>query len=95
MDMVETKNTKENTLTQLTKLSIKEILKKDESKFLEFKSSIKYDYELERQNKQLVEPILKTICAFLNTEGGILIIGYNDNDDKILGLSEDYKLIDN
>ena len=94
MDMVETKNTKENTLTQLTKLSIKEILKKDESKFLEFKSSIKYDYELEGQNKQLVEPILKTICAFLNTEGGILIIGYNDNDDKILGLSEDYKLID-
>ena len=79
-------------LTQLTKLNIKEILKKDESKFLEFKSSIKYDYKLEKQNKDLVQPILKTICAFLNTGGGILVIGYNDNDSKILGLSEDYKV---
>ena len=35
--------------------------------------------------------IVKTVVAFLNAEGGTLIIGVED-DGKVFGLAEDYKL---
>jgi predicted HTH transcriptional regulator len=36
------------------------------------------------------EVILKTIAAFLNTQGGILLIGVND-DGEAIGLANDYR----
>ena len=75
----------------LCNLPLTQIFKEDESIILEFKSSLKYSYDEKKADKQLVLVILKTICAFLNTLGGILIVGVAD-DKKILGLSEDYKV---
>ena len=31
--------------------------------------------------------ILKCVCAFLNTKGGTIWLGVNDNDGKIIGVS--------
>jgi energy-coupling factor transporter ATP-binding protein EcfA2 len=54
----------------------------------EFKSSIRWDYRQEKINKELKKSVLETIVAFLNTNGGKLIIGVND-EKKIIGIEKD------
>lgn len=65
------------------------IINKGETDKIEFKSSLRWDYRQEKVNKALEHVIVKTISAFLNTDGGILFIGVGD-DGKILGLKNDY-----
>jgi LPXTG-motif cell wall-anchored protein len=68
------------------------LIEKGESNQLEFKSSLRWDYRLKQSNKALELVIIKTISAFLNSHGGSLIIGIND-DGEILGLDYDYQSI--
>ncbi|MBG29427.1 MAG: hypothetical protein CMI31_05430 [Opitutae bacterium] len=70
-------------------ISIDELIMEGESKHLEFKSSLRWDYREQRVNKSLEEVVLKTIAAFNNTDGGILVIGVDD-DGEFLGLQNDY-----
>lgn len=65
------------------------IIKKGESDTIEFKSSLRYDYRQECTNKKLELVIAKTVSAFLNSDGGILFIGVDD-DGNTLGLEKDY-----
>lgn len=60
-----------------------------ETSRLEFKSSARWDYKEGRLNKDLEHSIIKTIAAFMNTDGGVLIIGVSD-DKQVLGLEPDY-----
>ncbi len=69
-----------------------DILKNDESRTLEFKSSLRWDYRQEKVNPELEKVIFKTIAAFGNTDGGILLIGVDD-DKNILGLENDFKTL--
>lgn len=69
--------------------SVKEILEDDENRYLEFKSSLRWDYRQEKVNPELEKVIFKTIAAFGNTDGGILLIGVDD-DKNILGLEPDF-----
>lgn len=83
----------------LIQLNIEEISKKPsdnihsnigkEDNYREFKSSIYYNYNntLDVEKQSFV--ILKTICGFLNSQGGSLFIGVNDKGD-IIGLSNEY-----
>jgi hypothetical protein len=71
---------------------IKKLIQKGETESVEFKSSLRYDYNTHSVNKGLEKPILKTIAAFLNSGGGILVIGIND-EGEALGLSEDFKTL--
>ncbi|MGM0482721.1 MAG: AlbA family DNA-binding domain-containing protein [Patescibacteria group bacterium] len=64
------------------------LLNREESKTLEFKSSLRWDYRQDKVNKDLEKVIAKTVAAFLNTEGGILFIGVDDNGEA-LGLEKD------
>jgi predicted HTH transcriptional regulator len=43
--------------------------------------------------KALEKSALKSICAFLNTDGGVLIIGVTDKERTILDLENDYKTL--
>lgn len=72
--------------------TIKEILKEDENRYLEFKSSARWDYRQEKTNPELEKVILKTLAAFGNTDGGILLIGVDD-DKNIIGLEKDIKTL--
>ena len=72
--------------------NLEEEIKKGESDFLEFKSSLRWDYRQEIKNKLLEQVVAKTISAFLNSNGGILLIGVNDNG-AILGLEKDYSTL--
>lgn len=77
--------------TALKELSIDEIIdliERGESENVEFKSSLRWDYNLQKMNHFLEIVILKTITAFTNASGGVLFIGVDD-DFKILGLEPD------
>ncbi len=65
------------------------LLKNDESRYLEFKSSLRWDFRQEKVNPDLENVILKTIAAFGNSDGGVLLIGVSD-DKSIIGLDKDY-----
>ena len=70
--------------------SVSELLELSESEFLEFKSTLKWDIRLERANPLLIGEIIKTIAGFLNNKGGVLIIGYDDDNNVLYGLEKDY-----
>jgi len=78
------------------RLSDEELLRRlidgGESSFLEFKSSLRWDYREEKPNKELEAVIVKSIAAFNNHEGGTLLIGVSD-DGESLGLQPDYSCL--
>lgn len=67
-----------------------EMIDGGENNYVEFKSTLRWDMREERVNKDLEKVIAKTISAFMNSEGGTLFIGVDD-EGKILGLQNDYK----
>ena len=65
-----------------------------ESDRLEFKSTLQWDVHQSKENKGLQQSCLKTIAAFLNTEGGVLLIGVED-DGSLFGLQKDLQCLKN
>lgn len=63
-----------------------------EGDHVEFKASLMWDYRKQSVNKELYEPVMKNLVAFMNAEGGILLIGVADEGD-ILGLEPDMKTL--
>lgn len=66
-----------------------ELTNNGEDDFVEFKSSLRWDYQQNTINKKMEYVIAKAIASFLNSEGGRLIIGIDDQK-KVLGLEKDY-----
>ena len=71
-----------------TVLDWKSLKTKEEGIYIEFKSSLLWDYHQQKTNKDLEQACAKTIAAFLNRNGGRLIIGVSD-DGEVLGLEKD------
>jgi hypothetical protein len=69
-----------------------DIINGGENNYVEFKSSLRWDYYRNQTNKDLKFEVLKTLVALMNTEGGWLFIGVKD-DGEILGLANDYKTL--
>ena len=59
---------------------------------LEFKSSFRWDTTEQHINKNLERMALKTVAAFLNTDGGHLVLGVDDARN-VVGLHDDYKTL--
>ena len=68
---------------------VKSLLRQEEGTHLEFKSSLRYNSVQKCLEPKLEFNCLKAICAFLNTEGGDLLIGVNDRK-RAIGLRDDY-----
>lgn len=64
------------------------LIEKGETEFLEFKSSMRWNPKLEKTDRLVEQPIIRTLAAFLNTKGGTLLIGVRD-DGKVLGIGQD------
>jgi hypothetical protein len=77
---------------RLDVVDIDDLISKGESDEVEFKSSARWDYREEKQNKVIESAIAKTIAGFLNANGGILVVGIDD-DGNVLGLEKDYKTL--
>lgn len=69
--------------------SIGEMLKSGEHDKLEFKTSLRWDSKRNQVNKELERTIMKTVTAFLNSDGGYLLIGVDDKGQPI-GLETDF-----
>ena len=69
--------------------SIEDLILEGESDELEFKSSLRWDFNEGTANKKLEAVIVKSVAAFANGQGGTLLIGVND-EGEILGLEHDY-----
>ena len=76
----------------LDEKNIREIIRKGENEQTEFKSSLRWDYREQKVNTALETVILKSIAAFANGKGGLLLIGVND-EGEILGLEPDYNTL--
>ena len=72
--------------------SVAELLAGGEGQYVEFKSSLMWDYRRQIVNKALYEPVMKNVVGFLNAAGGSVIIGVDD-DGEVLGLDPDYQAI--
>ena len=68
------------------------LIRRGEDDGLEFKSSFRYDYRLQKLNKALEAVIVKTLAGFMNAQGGSLLIGVAD-DGSIVGLESDFQTL--
>ena len=79
--------------TQLA-MNADDLIAQGENSSLEFKTTLRWDMKTYQINKKLEDVIMKTVAAFSNGEGGILLIGVTD-DGEIEGLHHDYTTLGN
>ena len=72
---------------------VAELIEMGEGSNLEFKSTLQWDVAEDRQNKALRDSVLKTLAAFMNSDGGNLLIGVEDSG-HIFGLHKDLNMLD-
>lgn len=70
-------------------ISTLEIIQKGESESVEFKSTLRWNLFSRKKDKAIEKAALKTLAAFMNSTGGLLIVGVTD-DGNILGLENDH-----
>lgn len=73
------------------KKSVWDVIQGGESNSVEFKPALVYNFNTGKGGIGIKEIIAKSICGFLNSKGGILFIGVND-DKTIQGLEFDFSL---
>jgi DNA-binding response OmpR family regulator len=64
------------------------LIRAGESDRFELKSTLRWNLKANRAGKEIENSWLKTIVAFLNTDGGMLVIGVED-DGTVLGIEPD------
>jgi serine/threonine protein kinase len=67
---------------------LESLISDGESTRLEFKQTMQWDTELHKRNPEVLRACVKTVCAFLNGEGGVLLIGVA-NSGEPTGLKDD------
>ncbi len=65
------------------------MIQKGESIKLEFKSTLRYSLKAGINDPAIGHAVLKTMVAYLNTDGGTLLVGVEDNGN-ILGIEPDH-----
>ncbi len=74
------------TLDELTEAEkVRALVRDGESKTVEFKQTFSVDVKTNKKEKYIEKMVLKTLVAFLNTEGGISLVGVSD-DKNIIGI---------
>lgn len=69
-------------------VSTKELIDAGENDYVEFKSSIRWNPEKEHRDKLVEYALLKAVAGFMNTQGGTVLVGVNDQKE-ILGIGQD------
>lgn len=86
--IAETQPKESQTLEEMANLSVIDLVKSGETDTLEFKSSLIWDYKKKQKNKLMAMIVAKVVSSFMNSNGGILLIGV-DNNKNTLGLDRD------
>lgn len=82
------KRPKQQTFEEIVDLPVLDLIKNGETNTVEFKSSLIWDYKKRQPNKLMGMIVARTISSFMNSEGGIVLIGVDD-DKRVLGLNND------
>lgn len=75
-------------LLALSRTQLLRLVESEESERLEFKETLRWNERTGASDKRLEHAALKTIAAFSNSEGGVLIIGRHD-DGTVVGIDRD------
>jgi len=67
---------------------VRELLAEGEGENIEFKSTLRWNLNTDKAGKEVEMSWLKTVVAFLNSNGGHLLVGVDDNS-KVLGTEAD------
>ena len=67
-------------------------IRRGESEWLEFKSTAYRNLHTSDKDVRMRDSVVKTIAAFLNTDGGTLLVGVGDAGNAI-GIEQDYPLV--
>lgn len=73
-------------------VSAKDLINRGESETVEFKSTMQWDTRKNQSSRELKIAIAKEVAAFMNTKGGTLLIGVDDNK-TISGLDRDLAVL--
>ncbi|MCO5207907.1 MAG: putative DNA binding domain-containing protein [Anaerolineae bacterium] len=73
-------------------MSVAEMLIAGEGQFVEFKASFLWDYRRNAVNKELNVPTMKNVAAYMNSAGGVVLLGVDD-DGIAIGLEPDWQAI--
>lgn len=71
---------------------IREVVQRGESDSLEFKSSARWNMRTGKRDDAMETVIAKTVAAFMNSGGGTLLIGVDD-DGRLIGMGPDYSTL--
>ena len=77
-----------NYLRSVQQTSTHELIEHGESEFIEFKSTLRWNLKANKKDKNITHAVTKTIAAFLNSQGGILLVGVGD-EGEVIGLDAD------
>jgi type I restriction enzyme R subunit len=69
-----------------------ELIARDEAFDVEFKSTARWNLRDQCKDKRMEDAVVKTVAGFLNTDGGTLFIGVDD-DGGVIGLEHDLPLV--
>jgi hypothetical protein len=67
---------------------VRTLIGEGESETLEFKSSLRTNLFTKEQDRKIEQAVAKSIVAFLNSQGGTLLVGIDDKG-KVLGIAHD------
>lgn len=78
-----------------SELTIRDMIASGETQGLEFKSTGRFNLRIGSKDPKMEHVIVKTVCGFMNAEGGgVLLIGVDD-DGRTVGLGQDYRTLGN
>ena len=77
---------------QMAELSTEELIELGESKHVEFKQTARVNARTNKRDPVIEQMVVKTVAAFMNTEGGTLLIGVADSGE-VTGLHADFRTL--
>jgi hypothetical protein len=79
---------KQGDILRIPEEDLSRLIAQGESDRLEFKSNLRWNLKKDKAGKEIELAALKTVAAFMNSDGGALMVGVAD-DGKILGIDAD------
>jgi ATP-dependent Lon protease len=70
-------------------LTVEQLIQQGENNRLEFKSTLRWNIHAQKDDPVIEQAVLKTVAAFLNSEGGTLLVGVDD-DGNVIGIELDH-----
>ena len=77
-----------NRFAEIDSEQLRSLINAGENDRFELKSTLRWNLKANKPDKDMENAWLKTIIAFLNTDGGVLLVGVED-DGNVLGLEPD------